>query len=114
MPGRVNITAYKGDDETYRFTIKKDSNGLPVDLSTGSNFAGSIRRSFDDQAEIGVFTYDSGNSDLINGLLVMKLAYTLTLILPQISYYDIQYENGAGDKKTLVYGELTTTREITR
>ena len=111
MGRQVFIEAFQGDDETYTFNVK-DSSGTAVDLTGATSFTGTVRDKIGGSS-LATFSYNSGASTLASGVVAMDLANADTLTLPEIAYYDVQYTNVGGQKKTLAYGVITTKPQVT-
>ena len=111
MGRQVYIQAYAGDDETYVFNVI-DSDGTVVDLTGATVFLGTIRDKIGG-ASLATMTNNVGGTTLASGIVAMDLANADTVVLPELAYYDIQYTNVGGQKKTLAFGIITTTSQIT-
>lgn len=112
MPStKKNIRAMQGDDETYTFNVT-DSSGAAVDLTGATSFTGTIRDEIGGNS-LATLTYNAGGTTLGSGVVAMDLAEADSAVLPEVTYYDVQYSNAGGQKKTLVWGVLNTQRQLT-
>lgn len=107
-----NISARAGDDEVYKFNVK-DDDGNAIDLSDYTAFSGKIRANVDSASSLGNFTYLSGQSDLETGLLAFLIPNTLTLTLPEICYYDLQFTDFSSYIRTFAQGRIAVEKQIT-
>lgn len=106
------LDAYRGDNETYTFTIT-DADGDAVDLSTYTVKAQGRRTPDETLAAFDITIANTSPSNFALGIVVLVLPAATTALMDGTYYYDIEASK-TGDKVTLARGLLTVTRDVTR
>ena len=112
-----NLKVYREDNEAYKFTVTRDGN--PVDLSDATNpgivIKSQGRDDFDSPTTLFDITITDGvdGNDHANGIVVLVLPTTVTLVLPEKSRYDLQFTIGT-KITTIAKGQLLLTKDVTR
>ncbi|WP_068871991.1 hypothetical protein [Edwardsiella tarda] len=114
-----NITVYRGDTPTFRYTLtdqREDGSEVAVDL-TNYTITGQVRYSPDGDVW---FQLPITKTDAAKGIFEIKFTKQLSETLlpaggvgPDNAPYDLQIENN-GAVFTFMVGNFTITRDITR
>jgi hypothetical protein len=111
-PADHDLVYYQGDDEHYRFKIRRRSDGTPVDLSTAVVTC-QIRTGYADSKPV-IASPACTVLDGPEGLFSVDLPAAMTTQLAGKSYrYDIQVSSD-GRTRTYIRGSLSGDKEITR
>lgn len=114
----TNLEAYRGDRESYTFTVT--SGGSAYNL-TGYTIKAIARVNpddgyalFDTTSTTGMaITDSSGGNSFATGIVILVITAAVTAILPPICYYDLQATSGS-TVTTIARGKITTHKDVTR
>jgi hypothetical protein len=110
IPGKLNYVMTRGDDFAAQLTIQEGDPLAPVDVSTRT-YTAQIRATADSTTVIATFTVDM--TDAATGIVVLRLADTVTDDLGGVYVWDLQQDTG-GVIRTLVGGTFSVIDDVTR
>jgi hypothetical protein len=103
-----NLIVYRGDTGRFRVSATDGQGGDPVDL-TDATWEADIRLTVDAAEPLGSFEVD-----LVDAFTAeVTLPAGLSATLPPTSVWDLQMTLN-GDTRTLIRGDLTVTKDVTR
>jgi hypothetical protein len=111
MAASINYDMDQGSN--FAFTIRaNDSNGNPVDLSTGCTAYSQMRKSYSSSTAITLNTSLTGGQ----GYILVSLGPTATAAIKAGTYfYDVELKTNSGNTvQRLVQGMITVYPEVTR
>lgn len=108
-PGKVDLTAYRGDSFSQTLRFKTDA-VTPEDL-TGWSWVAQIREYAD--AAVPIAAFDVACPAPLTGEVTLSLTTAAAALLPRVALWDLQGTNGT-TVLTRVYGQLTVTGDVTR
>lgn len=106
----VDLRNHRGDTQQYTFNFKV--NGTAENL-TSATFLAQIRRHKNDNDVLATLTYNASDSTLASGVVAFDLSEANSKLLPETSFYDIQYTIGS-IVKTRVRGRIFTEIDVSR
>lgn len=109
QPKRWDVVIYKGD--TFRFYMRMNNNGSPVDVSNWEVLAQIKKVSDSTPGETPALNATVGTTD---GLIEVFLSGTETAaLINNTEYkYDVQITDTSGNKRTFIGGRITVTEDI--
>lgn len=115
QPAEHDLTYYQGDDEVYRFTLRRKDDGEPIPL-IGATVHCQIRTKYADDPLSEVLSDITGvfDTDGSDGIFSITIPSADTEAMAGKTYkYDIQVVLN-GQTKTYVRGSLSGAKEYTR
>lgn len=95
---------YEGDDEPFTFTFRDEETNDPKDI-TDWTVTLTIKESPSDQTAV-IQKSTSSHSDPTNGETTIELTEQDTSGVVGWFYYDIEVEDGDGDRRTILAGSV--------
>jgi len=110
MPDKQNLSIYAGDDYAAD-VIVTSSDGEPADL-TGYTAQSQIRTSVSDTSPDGVAQF---SCSIAGNIVTIVLTHDVTKLLTRSTYYwDLQIIDSLGWITTLLAGQVSVSKEITK
>jgi hypothetical protein len=110
LPAKLNYSMTRGDDFAAEFTIKEGDPLAAVDVSSRT-YTAQVRSSADSTTVVATFSVDM--TDAATGVVVLRLADTVTDDLSGTYVWDLQQDT-AGVIRTLVGGSFAVLKDVTR
>ena len=116
LPLIRDFDVMKGDTFTLSFSIKdRVLNVETVRDLTGYTASGMVRETQDASSTLlATMTFSSGSSDLTNGIIILKIADTITgAMTTGTYYYDAYVTNTSSEKLTYLRGKFNLVDRLT-
>lgn len=110
IPGVLNYEITRGDDFSSQITFQEGEPLAPVDVS-GRTYTAQLRRS--ENGEL-VEDFSIDMTDAATGIVLLVLSDTLTADLDGSYVWDMQQESPGDVIRTVLAGEFTVNRDVTR
>jgi hypothetical protein len=110
IPGKLNYVMTRGDDFAAQLTIQEGSPLAPVDVSSRT-YTAQVRTTADATTVAATFSVDM--TDAATGIIVLRLADTVTNDLGGAYVWDLQQDT-SGVIRTLVGGSFNVVDDVTR
>jgi hypothetical protein len=109
LPQKLDLNLYRGDTERFQIQIWDDAGATqPADL-TGVTFKAEMRDKPGGANLLATFAVSSSAPGVIDVLI----DHTTSTALPAAGSWDLQITYASGDVRTLVYGKVKTTMDVT-
>lgn len=110
LPAKLNLTMTRGDDFAESFTIQEGDPLEPADVSART-YTAQVRASANASTVIATFSVDM--TDAADGVIVLRLADTVTADLGGSYVWDLQQDAG-GVIRTILGGSFVVVPDVTR
>jgi hypothetical protein len=110
LPAKLNFKITRGDDFAESFTIQEGDPLAPVDVSART-YTAQVRSDVDATTVTATFSVDM--TDAATGVIVLRLADTVTDDLSGAYVWDLQ-QDSAGVIRTLAGGAFNVSPDVTR